>query len=76
MANKRNTTVILKSPRQNAAEYIELLRMEMLVLRNEGKTLREIGELYHLSRQRVCQIIGPTGWIKPAAPAPRKKVIA
>jgi hypothetical protein len=38
--------------------------IEMRQLRSEGRTLREIGAVFGVSRQRVMQILGPTGTVR------------
>lgn len=51
---------------------------EMIALRKQGVTLREIGERLHISRQRVQMIIGPTRSIKPrkTKPTPEEREAA
>ena len=45
----------------------ELSQEEMLELRRQGVTLREIGERLGISRQRVHKILGNTRSIKPTS---------
>lgn len=45
----------------NEKKDSEKRKMQMLRLRQRGLTLRAIGQRYGVTRQRVQQILGPTG---------------
>ncbi len=47
---------------------------EIIFQRGAGKTLAEIGKSYGISRQRVAQIVGKTGYI-PRHPCPTTKLV-